>query len=175
MTKLLGISGSLRRESDNTKLVHVAAAMFGADEFQMADLNLPLFNEDVEAEGQPESVARICEQMAWADAIIISTPEYNKGISGVLKNMLDWASRPRPAIMEDKPVAVVSAAAGVSGGDRAKAALYLLLIPFKVRLVLYPQVSVGSSYEAFDENGALLPGSSADALEELMSALKSEI
>ena len=175
MAKLLGISGSLRAGSYNTMLLREAARVFAPDSFQLADLNLPLFNEDVEAEGQPDSVAKICEQILWADAIVISTPEYNKAPSGVLKNMLDWVSRPRPAPMVGKPVAVLSATAGMAGGQRAQSALHLMLIPFKPRLVFSPEVGVGSNMNAFDEDGRLKPGRPADGLAALMDALRAEI
>ena len=175
MTKLLGISGSLRKDSYNTKLVHAAAAAFGPDDFQLADLNIPLFNEDVEAEGQPAAVAEICEQILWADAIVISSPEYNKGPSGVIKNMLDWVSRPRPAPMAGKPVAVVSATAGIAGGERAKSAMYLFLVPFKVKLVFQPEVNVGNASNQFNEDGSLVEGRPRDSLDALMAALKAEI
>ena len=174
MTKLLGISGSLRTASYNTMLVHEAARAYAPGEFQMADLHIPLFNEDVEAEGQPASVGRICEQIQWADAIVISSPEYNKGPSGVIKNCLDWVSRPRPAPMAGKPVAVVSATAGLAGGERAKSAMYLFLVPFKVRLVFQPEVNVGNASGTFDENGQLSDPSKWEALENLMAALKAE-
>jgi chromate reductase len=171
--KLLGISGSLRRASYNTMLLHEAIRCFAPDHHQVADLNLPLFNADLEAEGMPEGVTRLCEQILWADAIVIANPEYNKGPSGVIKNMLDWVSRPRPAPMAGKPVAVVSAAAGLAGGERSKSAMYLFLVPFKVRLVTNPEVNVGNAEERFDENGRLAPGKRA-ALEKLMAALKEE-
>ena len=174
MTKLLGISGSLRKDSFNTKLVHEAIRAFGPDHYQIADLNIPLFNEDVEAQGQPESVAKICEQIEWADAIVISSPEYNKGPSGVIKNCLDWVSRPRPAPMAGKPVAVVSATAGLAGGERAKSAMYLFLVPFKVRLVFQPEVNVGNASGTFDGEGHLTDQSKKDALDKLMAALKAE-
>jgi chromate reductase len=175
MTKLLGISGSLRKGSFNTMLVHEAIRVFGPAESQIADLNLPLFNEDIEAEGQPASVAKICEQIAWADAIVMSTTEYNKGPSGVMKNMLDWVSRPRPAPMAGKPVAVLSAAAGGAGGERAKSAMYLFLIPFKVRLVMQPEVNLGNAGSAFDADGRLIVEDKMAALEKLMAALKDEV
>ena len=145
MTKLLGISGSLRKASYNTMLVHEAIRVFAPDHWQIADLNLPLFNEDLEADGQPEAVAKVCEQIAWADAVVISTPEYNKAPSGVLKNMLDWVSRPRPAPMMGKPVAMLSATAGMAGGERAKSALYLMLAPFWIKAVYQPEVHVGNN------------------------------
>lgn len=175
MTKLLGISGSLRAGSYNTMLVREAARVFSPAEFQLADLNLPLFNQDLEADGQPAAVAKICEQIQWADAIIISSPEYNKAPPGVLKNMLDWISRPRPAPMAGKPVAVVSATAGSAGGERTKSAMYLFLVPFKVRIVYNPEVNCGSAQDAFDENGHLKPGRAAESLADLMDALKAEV
>ncbi|MEM7744884.1 MAG: NADPH-dependent FMN reductase [Pseudomonadota bacterium] len=175
MTKLLGISGSLRRESFNTKLLHEASRIFGPSEFQVADLNLPLFNEDLEADGQPNSVAKVCGQVGWADAIVIACPEYNKAPPGVLKNMLDWVSRPRPAPMVGKPVAVMSATAGMAGGERTKSALYLMLIPFMVRLVFQPEVNLGGASNQFDEQGHLKDGRAKDALGNLMAALKDEI
>ena len=175
MTKLLGISGSLRKGSYNSMLVREAARVFGPDEFAFADMNLPLFNEDVEAEGIPASVETITQQIIDADAIVISTTEYNKGPSGVMKNMLDWVSRPRPAPMVGKPVAVLSAAAGGAGGQRAKSHMYLYLIPFKVNLVFNPEVNLGNAGACFDEDGKLTHEPTMKALEGLMAELKAAI
>ena len=143
--KLLGISGSLRRASTNSMLVREAARVFEPDAFVFADLDLPLYNQDVEDAGMPEAVTRLSEQIGAADAIVISTTEYNKGPSGVLKNALDWVSRIRPVTLTGKPVAALSAAAGMAGGQRATATLYLMLIPFQVRLVPGPELTVGQS------------------------------
>ncbi|MEL7000117.1 MAG: NAD(P)H-dependent oxidoreductase [Pseudomonadota bacterium] len=175
MTKLLGISGSLRKGSYNSMLVREAGRIFGPDAFTFADMNLPLFNEDVEAEGVPDAVQTICQQISDADAIVLSTTEYNKGPSGVMKNMLDWVSRPRPAPMVGKPVAVLSAAAGDAGGQRAKSHMYLYLIPFKVKLVYDSEVNVGNAGSKFDETGRLTDAASEKALERLMSELKAAI
>ncbi|MEM9737363.1 MAG: NADPH-dependent FMN reductase [Pseudomonadota bacterium] len=172
---LLGISGSLRAASTNSMLVREAARVFAPDQFTFADLNLPLFNEDLEAEGQPEPVATLCAQIEAADAIVMSTTEYNKGPSGVMKNMLDWVSRPRPAPMVDKPVAVLSAAAGGAGGQRAMSLMYLHLIPFKVKLVTAAEVNVGNSGAAFDGEGRLKDEGLAKALDRQMSALRAAI
>ena len=172
MFNLLRSSGSLRRGSFNTLLMHEAARAFAPDQFQVADLNLPLYNADVEAEGLPEPVRRLCDQVVAADAIVISCPEYNKGPSGVMKNALDWVSRPRPAPMAGKPVAVVSAAAGAAGGERSKSAMYLFLVPFKVRLVLHPEVNVGNAGDQFDPQGRLTNAAKREALEKLMAALR---
>ena len=175
MTRLLGISGSLREGSYNSMLVREAGRVFAPDTFTFADMNLPLYNADVEAEGIPAEVQAITQQIIDADAIVISTTEYNKGPSGVMKNMLDWVSRPRPAPMVGKPVAVLSAAAGVSGGQRAKSHMYLYLIPFKVNLVFDPEVNLGNAGSKFDASGRLTDEAALKALEALMTALEAEI
>ncbi len=175
MSKLLGISGSLRAGSFNTMLVNEAVRTFAPDHFQIADLNLPLFNEDLEAEGIPERVTQLCEQIEWADALVISSPEYNKGPSGVMKNALDWISRVRPLRTADKPVAVLSATAGMAGGQRAKSSMYLFLIPFQVQLVLDPEVNIGAASQKFGEDGRLTDDMSREFLQKLMDALKAAI
>lgn len=173
--KLLGISASLREASTNTMLVREAARLFEPSEFVLADLNLPLYNQDVEEQGIPGPVQKLCDQILWADAIAISTTEYNKGPSGVLKNALDWVSRPRPAPMVGKPVAPMAAAAGVSGGQRAISTLHFFLIPFQVKLVTNPEVTIGQSYDAFDENGQLKNEKSVELLGTLMEKLKAAV
>lgn len=175
MTKLLGISGSLRAGSFNTMLMNAAARAFAPDHFQTADLRLPLYDADLEAGGMPSEVSVLCEQIRWADALVISTPEYNKGPPGVLKNALDWVSRQRPWVTAGKPTAVVSAALGMAGGQRAKSSMYLYLIPFQVRLVLDPEVNVGDAASKFDANGQLADEAARRFLGELMAALKGAI
>ena len=175
MTKLLGLSGSLRAGSYNTMLMHEAARAFAPDHFQVGDLNLPLFNEDLEAEGIPEGVTKLCDQIEWADALVISCPEYNKGPSGVMKNALDWISRVRPLRTAGKPTAFLSAANGIAGGQRSKSAMYLYLIPFQVKMVLDPEVNVGQASQKFDENGHLTDEAAQGFLQKLMDALKAAI
>ena len=136
MTTLLGISGALRASSTNTQLVRHAAEIFGANSFVQGDLNLPLYDGDVEENaGIPAAVQTLADQIRDADAVIISTPEYNKSISGVLKNALDWVSRTEGAVWADKPVAIMSATAGRAGGERAQFALRLCMTPFNCDLV----------------------------------------
>ena len=172
MVKLLGISGSLRAGSYNSMLVREAARVFAPDEFTFADLRLPLYDGDLEARGMPDAVLTLCDRIREADAIVISTPEYNKNPSGVLKNALDWVSRVRPVALAGKPVAVLSAAAGLAGGQRATAALWLMLIPFKVRLVAEAEVAVGNAARQFDADGRLTGERLAAALERQMAALR---
>ena len=173
MTTLLGISGSLRKEATNTKLIRAAAKIYGADTFMEGNLNLPLYNGDVEeAEGTPLGVMALAKQIEAADAVIISTPEYNKSISGVLKNALDWVSRTEGSPWADKPVAIMSATAGRAGGERAQFALRLCMTPFRPLILQGPEVLVAQSFNAFDENGELSENY-AKPLTELMDDLKS--
>lgn len=175
MTKLLGMSGSLREESYNTKLMLSAIEMFEPDEHQIGNLELPLFNEDVEARGIPDSVTRLVDQIEWADGLVISCPEYNKGPSGVMKNALDWISRVRPMRTIGKPTALLSAANGIAGGQRSKSHMYLYLIPFGVEFVFAPEVNVGNASSKFDEEGNFTDEMGRKFLGELMENLKSTI
>ncbi|WP_342069896.1 NADPH-dependent FMN reductase [Yoonia algicola] len=176
MTKLLGISGSLRKASTNTLLVHNAAAIFGAYEFTLADIDFPLYNGDLEeAEGIPAKVQTLSDQIAAADAVIISTPEYNKAISGSLKNALDWVSRTKGGPWNGKPVAIMSAAAGRAGGERTQFSLRLAMMAFRPDILQGPEVLVANSSNAFDENGKLTGEMYVKLLTELMDALKARI
>ncbi|MEM9433838.1 MAG: NAD(P)H-dependent oxidoreductase [Pseudomonadota bacterium] len=174
--KLLGISGSLRKASDNRKLIREAARLAEASEFLEADLKLPLYDGDLEdADGIPESVLVLARQIADAQAVVISTPEYNKGVSGVLKNALDWLSRTDIKPWAGKPVAILSATAGRSGGERVQANLRLLMMPFRPRLVIGPDVLVGGSYDQFDKDDRLVGEIYIKQLTELMQATQAEI
>ena len=173
---LLGISGALRKGSTNTALVHEAARIFEATHFELADLNLPLFNEDDQhATGIPEAVQKLADQIKAADAVVISTPEYNKNLSGVLKNALDWVSRTKGMPWRGKPVAVMSASDGRAGGERAQYSLRHCLTPFRPRLLPGPEMMLANARESFDEHGQLNNERSAKSLALLMEALKAEV
>src|SRR5918999_6233218 len=117
---VLGISGSLRRDSHNTRLLRAAGELVeqhGA-EFELFDglKAIPPYDEDDDAGDGPASVARLREAIAGADAVLFATPEYNSSIPGVLKNAVDWASRPRAGSpLLNKPVAVIRARTGIFG------------------------------------------------------------
>ena len=176
MTTLLGISGSLRAKSTNTMLMRNAAAAFDANTFVEADLRLPLYDGDLEdADGIPAAVQLLSDQIKAADAVVISTPEYNKGIPGVLKNALDWVSRTKGGPWADKPVAIMSATAGRAGGERAQTMLVSAIMPFRPRLVVGPEVLVAASGSQFDEAGVLTNEINHKALSELMTRLKAAI
>ena len=154
--KLVGISGSLRDGSTNTKLLHEAARLFGEADFSLLDIRFPLYDGDEEeAHGVPEAVKAAARQLDAADAVIISTPEYNKGPSGVLKNALDWISRAEVKPWNGKPVAVMSAASGRAGGERAQMILRGFMVPFRPMILQGPEIHLADSRNQFDDDGHL--------------------
>ena len=172
---LLGISGSLRSDSVNRKLVREAARLYAPARFIEADINFPLYDGDLEsAEGLPASVQTLVDQIEQAEAVVISTPEYNKGPSGVLKNALDWVSRTRPNPWLDKPVALMSATGGRAGGERTQWIMRLSLNPFRPRLLVGPEVLVGGAAREFDAEGRLTNERYLKALQDLMDGLRAE-
>lgn len=171
MTTVLGISGSLRAASTNTLLMREAMRVSGAGTLIEADLRLPLYDGDLEADGLPAVVQTLADQIAAADAVVIATPEYNKALSGVLKNALDWVSRTDGKPWADKPVAIMSAAAGRAGGERALSSLMLCMAPFGARVLMGGEVLVAASYSAFDEDGRLIDERYAKALDGLVGQL----
>lgn len=172
MPTLLGLSGSLRRKSTNRYLIRAAGAAYGAD-FIEADLDLPLFNEDIQNnEGIPAKVQTLADQIAAAEAVVISTPEYNKNLSGVLKNALDWVSRTEGSPWLNKPVAIMSAAAGRAGGERAQNSLRLCMVPFRPLILQGPELFVAQTSQQFDADGTLTNDFLRDLLQELMDDLK---
>lgn len=173
---LLGISGSLRIDATNRKLLREAARFFGDCTYLEADVNFPLYDGDAEAaDGVPKSVQRLADQIAAADAVIISTPEYNKGPSGVLKNALDWVSRTKGNPWKAKPLAVMSAAAGRAGGERAQMILRGFMVPFRPRILQGPEMHLAGSSKEFDEHGRLTGELYIKTLKELMDGLRAEL
>lgn len=172
MSYLLGLSGSLRAASTNTKLMRAAAASYGGA-FKEGNLRLPLYDGDLEeAEGIPADVQTLADQIAGAKAVIISTPEYNKSISGVLKNALDWVSRTEGAPWSGKPVAIMSAAAGRAGGERTQFALRLCMMPFRPHILQGPEVLLAASHEQFNDDGTLSGEFYQKLVDDLMGELR---
>ena len=172
--KLLGISGSLRKDSFNTKLLKEAARLFGEAEFEIGGLHMPLYDGDVEKEGIPAEVQTLADQIAEADAIIIASPEYNQSFSGVLKNALDWVSRVDGNPWLDKPVALIHAAAGRTGGARASFALRLAMVQFKPRLIAGPEVLIAGVSKEFEDD-TLINERYLKSLTEAMEKLRAEV
>ncbi len=170
---LVGLCGSLRAASTNRLLMQEAARRFGEAEFVEGDIRFPLFDEDIQnGPGIPEAVTTLSAQIKAADAVIVVTPEYNKGISGALKNALDWLSRTEGAPWRDKPVAILSATAGRAGGERAQNMTRLCLNPFRPRLLSGPEVLVGATKDQWDAQGQLTNERYAKAIDELMGNLR---
>ena len=173
MLKLLCISGSLRSGSTNTALTRAAAHHFGAADVTQANLRLPLYDGDLEdAEGIPAEVREIADQIAAADSVVISTPEYNGALSGVLKNALDWVSRVKGNPWEAKPVVLMAAAAGRAGGARSAYSARLAMVPFRPLMVPAPEVLVPRARQAFAEDGTLLDPSTDKRLAQAMAQLR---
>ena len=171
---ILGIAGSLRRASYNRGLIRAAVELAPAGisvvPYDLAEI--PLFNADVEAEGDPAAVADFKRAIAGADALLIATPEYNHCVPGVLKNAIDWASRPaRRSVLSEKPVAILGASTGRGATARAQAHLRDGLA-FTNGLVLpLPEVLVGLAGERFDDAGDLTDEETRAEVRDLLVAL----
>jgi chromate reductase, NAD(P)H dehydrogenase (quinone) len=157
--RVLGISGSLRRDSYNAALLRHVGELFEAEgaEFEIYHglRDIPAYDEDSDTEDAPEAVSRIREAVRDADAVFFVTPEYNSSIPGALKNALDWVSRPMAtSALRYKPVAVIGASSGMFGAVWAQAELRKVLGAIGAR-VTEGEVAVGNAGERFDENGRL--------------------
>ena len=175
--RLLAFAGSTRKDSYNKKLVQIAAAAArsaGADvEFlDLKNFPLPLFDEDLEKEsGLPENARRLKKLFIAADGFLIASPEYNSSISGVLKNTLDWISRPVPgeaplAGFMGKSAVLMSASPGGFGGLRGLVHVRSILGNIGV-LVLADQVAIAKAYEVFNADGSLKDAAQQSSIENL--------
>jgi chromate reductase len=178
MTRVLGISGSLRADSYNRKVLLEAEELLPADaDFELYEglKAVPPYDEDDDVQPAPEAVAQLREAIAGADVILISTPEYNASVPGQLKNAVDWASRPVGAgALRDKPVAVVGASTGAFGAVWAQAELRKVLATAGARVV-EGEVAIGHSHERFDESGRLADDNLREQLAEVVEALLAEV
>jgi len=178
VTRILGISGSLRERSYNRALLRAARELAPPGvELEEFDLSpIPPYNGDIEAVGDPEPVAALRAAVAGADALLFATPEYNRGTSGVLKNAIDWLSRPALAsVLRWKPAAVIGASTGRGGTRRAQQQVRdALLFPGAVVLE-EPEVAIPIAWERFDTEGRLIDERSRESLAELIEALAGEL
>lgn len=174
--KLLVISGSLRQGSYNRMLLKEAQNAFGQAEIIEANLNFPLYDGDLEeAEGVPEDVHTLANHIKDADAVVISSPEYNKGITGVLKNALDWISRVDGMPFKGKPTVVMSANMGRTGGETGQFMTINCLIPLQAQIVNGPMLCVAAAQNEFDDTGALTNDHYKKVLSGKMEALRAAI
>jgi chromate reductase len=174
MLKILGISGSLRRESHNTNLLRAAADLLPSGvELLLYDglRDLPPYDADLDVQPGEEAVQRLREAIADADGLIIATPEFNGSIPGVLKNALDWASRPFPdSSLKGKPVAVIGASTGLFGAVWAQAETRKVLGVIGAD-VIEGELPVGHADTAFSDEGRLADDELHAALDELVGIL----
>ena len=147
---LLGISGSIRRDSTNTAILQtMAGALSGKATMTLFPLyDIPLYNSDLEGEHLPTSVHALKAAITAADGLVICSPEYNHGTSGVLKNALDWASRPAfNSPLKNKPALIMSSSPGALGGARAHAQLRETLASANSRVIARPQVTIAGIFQ----------------------------
>jgi chromate reductase len=173
--RVLGISGSLRRDSYNSALLRHAGELFEAEdaEFEIYDglRDIPPYDEDDDVENGSEAVARLRAAVADADAVFFTTPEYNSSIPGTLKNAIDWLSRPIATNpLRNKPVAVIGASTGMFGAVWAQAELRKVLGATGAR-VSEGEVPVGHAQTRFDENGRLNDPSLEEQVREVVHLL----
>jgi len=175
--KILGISGSLRRDSYNTKLLRTAGELLPAFvELEVWDglKETPPYDEDDDVQPAPPAVVALREAIAEADAVLFATPEYNSSVPGQLKNALDWVSRPLATnALRNKPVLVVGASAGAFGAVWSQAELRKILGATGARVV-DADVAVGHAPTKFDEHGTLADEELRDQLAEAVETLLAE-
>lgn len=175
MPQLLGIPGSLRRGSYNRALLREAQSL--VPEGTALDIyddleTIPPFNQDLEAGGGPEAVQALKAQVAAADALLIATAEYNYGIPGVLKNAIDWLSRPpAQSPLRHKPIALIGASGGQFGTVRSQLQLRQVLLFTESRVLVKPEFYLGLAHEHFDPRGQLIDEHSRVLLGEVIKAL----
>ena len=176
--RVLGLSGSLRRDSHNRALLRAAAATLplGVELVVWERLaELPAYDEDLDAAPVPEPVRALREAIADADAVLIATPEYNASLPGALKNALDWASRPYATnALRGKPAAVIGASTGLFGAVWAQADARKVLKTIGAR-VLERELPVGQADEAFDASGRLRDPDVGATLEAIVDELLAQV
>jgi len=172
--KILGIAGSLRRDSLNRALLRAAAELapdgVSIETFDL--LSVPLYNGDVEAGGDPEGVAAFKAAIRAADGVLFACPEYNHGVPGVMKNAVDWASRPPSgAALSGKPVGIIGASPGQTGTARGQSQLRQAFEFTNSYCMPQPELLVFRAHEKFDAEGRLVDEATAKYLARYVAAL----
>lgn len=171
--KILAFAGSLRKASYNKALIRAALEVAPENvEVEVFDLEgIPPFNQDVE-QTPPEKVREFKQKIRAAEALLIATPEYNYSVPGVLKNALDWASRPyQDNALASKPVAIMSASTGIFGGARAQYHLRQTFVRLDMRPVNLPEVMLPSAAQNVDADGNLTNQQTKTLIKQLIEAL----
>ena len=172
--KVLGMSGSLRKGSFNTMALRAAQGLAPAGmTIEVAEIgNLPLYNDDIRAAGYPPVVQAFREKIAAADALLFVTPEYNYSISGVLKNAIDWGSRPPNQPFDGKPIAIMGASGGILGTARAQYHLRQMCVFLNMFPVNKPEVMIGQAASRFDAEGKLTEENTRGLVKQLLESLR---
>ena len=171
--RILGIAGSLRAGSFNRSLLRAAVERAPEDmTIEVFDLAaVPLYNGDVEAAGDPPGVAAFKQAIAAADGVLMATPEYNHGVPGVMKNAVDWASRPpREAPLGGKPVGLIGASPGITGTARGQSQLRQAFEFTNSYCMPQPELLVFKAHEKFDAEGRLIDETTAEFLRKYLVA-----
>jgi chromate reductase len=170
--KILAISGSLRKGSFNTRLLKTVAEFVdqgtSIEVFDLADI--PLYNGDLDSDTKPAPVQALLDAITDADGMLIATPEYNYSVPGVLKNAIDWASRPAfNSVMRGKPTGVMSSSMSTLGGARAQVHLRDILAATLTPVYLAPDFALASAHTAFDGAGRLVDEATRGFLQKYMT------
>lgn len=170
---VLGICGSLRKASYNMAALRAAAELKPPGmTIVVADIAaIPLYNEDVRAQGFPSPVETLRRQIKEADALLFACPEYNYSMSGVLKNAIDWASRPPDQPFAGKPAAIMGAGAGMAGTARAQGDLRRSCVFLDIHPINKPEVLIGQAQTKFDAEGRLLDEAAKGFIRDMLAAL----
>jgi chromate reductase len=176
---IVGISGSLRKASYNSALLRAAAKLLpeGVTLDTYDGLReLPHYDADLDGADAPASVVDLRNRVSAADGLLIATPEYNYSIPGVLKNAIDWASRPPGrSALQHKPIAIMGASGGLLGTVRGQLALRDVLHGTHSPVVRRPEVFLGGAASKFDEQGNLTDETALTLIRDLLAALKHDI
>jgi chromate reductase len=171
--RVLGVSGSLRKASFNSAALRAAQGLAPAGmTIDIAEIgDIPLYNEDVRSAGLPPSVERFRAEIAGADALLVVSPEYNFSIPGVLKNAIDWASRPPDQPFNEKPVAIMGASGGPLGTARAQYDLRKVLYGLNAFVLNKPEVFIREAGTKFDAAGNLTDATTKEFIGKLLVSL----
>jgi chromate reductase, NAD(P)H dehydrogenase (quinone) len=175
--RIAGISGSLRQASFSTALIKLLARhLQPAIEPSLVDIrDVPLYKEDLDGDNKPAAIHAVNTAIAQADAVLFATPEYNHGVPGVLKNTLDWISRPvSNSVLKNKPVTIITSSLAFTGGVRAQHQLRETLTSLLARVVPGPEVVVGGVHTKFQDE-AFLDQPTLDFMLSSLDRLRSEV
>jgi len=172
--KILGIAGSLRKASFNAAALRACQALAPAGmTIEIFDIaSIPLYNEDLRSEGFPPPVVALRAAIKAADGLLFATPEYNYSIPGVLKNAIDWASRPPEQPFDGKPIGIIGASAGVLGTARAQYHLRQCFVFLNGHVMNRPEVMIGGAQNKFAADGSLTDAPTRDFMTAHLAAFR---